>query len=352
MELMGRMGMGAVAVQSQDLVLGLDTLLELGEQNHLNLICANLVDADGKPLLPGYKVFDYGGKRLGVLAVTDPRMQHLIQKLPPDVAFGEPGPALAEGVRALREDEHCDAVVLLYGGRREQTLEACKEQAGIDLVFFGNASISQRVAAETELGAQVFTAANRGKDFGEIMLTMKDDGDVELSPILIHELDKTYEQDPDLKQIVDGFKAELAERKQRADLIQKLAKDYSETPVADTFLGSETCARCHQAEYDSFMETAHAHALATLEKDFQESNPECVGCHVTGWQTPGGYGLDARNRGMLANVQCEACHGYGTAHERGVETTRAAAEAMCLQCHDADNSPEFDYAAYWEKIKH
>ena len=24
----------------------------------------------------------------------------------------------------------------------------------------------------------------------------------------------------------------------------------------------------------------------------------------------------------------------------------------CLQCHDEDNSPEFDFQLYWPKVKH
>ena len=25
---------------------------------------------------------------------------------------------------------------------------------------------------------------------------------------------------------------------------------------------------------------------------------------------------------------------------------------MCMQCHDLDNSPEFDFQKYWPKVKH
>ena len=25
---------------------------------------------------------------------------------------------------------------------------------------------------------------------------------------------------------------------------------------------------------------------------------------------------------------------------------------MCMQCHDQDNSPEFDFQKYWPKVKH
>ncbi len=352
MEVLGGMDLGGCAVQSQDLFLGLDTLKSFEAEDGIPFLCANLRDADGNLLFPAYRVMDFGDKKVGVLAVTDPKMQHAMKDMPEGLEFGDPIPALAEGVKTLREQEGCDAVVLLYGGRREQAIGSCDEVGGLDLIFFGNATISQRVAAETESGTPVYSAANRGKDFGEIMLTIKDDGEVELSPILIHELDKTYDDHTEVKVLVDAFQAEAVERKQRAQLIEKLAKEYSETSVKETYLGSDICARCHQAEYESFMETSHAHAMHSLQGEYQEDNPECVGCHVTGWKQAGGYGLDKRNRGMLMNVQCEACHGYGTAHERDVRTTQADMEAACLNCHDEANSPQFDYASYWEKIKH
>lgn len=352
LDVLGRMNMGACAVQSQDLFLGLEYLRELEAEHGLRFLCANLVDGEGTQLFPAHHVFEFGGKKLGVLAATDPNMQHAIRSMPQGLEFLDPGPALEAGVTALRETEGCDAVVLLYGGRRDQCLTNCKDLAGVDLIFFGNASISQRVPAETDAGTAVFSAGNRGKDFGEIVLTMKDDGGVELSPILIHELDKNYEDQPEILALVDAYKQEAAERKQRAELIQKIAREYSEGSVTDNFLGTETCANCHQAEYESFMATGHAAAMASLQAEYQEDNPDCVGCHVTGWQEPGGYGLSSRNRSMLQHVQCEACHGYGTAHDRGTRMSQADIEAGCVSCHDAKNSPNFEYASYWEKIKH
>ncbi len=351
MDLLGDMGLDATAVQAQDLLLGLDVLQGFGAQEGYALLCGNLMDGSGKAVFPSYRIFELGGKKLGVLAVTDPRLQHGVQKMPAGLTFADPGPVMEAGVRALREHEGCAAVVLLYGGRREQALEACKTLTGVDLIFFGNSTISQRVPTETESGVPVYTAGNRGKDFGEIQLTLKDDGSVALSPMQIHELDKNYPEQPEVAARVAALKAELDAEKQRTQLIEQLARQTSETEVTEAFLGSETCKRCHEAEYTSFMATAHAQALASLEHDFQDNNPDCVSCHVTGWQQPGGYGLDAVNRNKLKGVQCEACHGYGTTHARNQPAASEPA-AMCLRCHDAANSPEFNYKRYWEKIKH
>lgn len=352
LELVGDIGVDVYAVQAQDYFLGREALEDLAAEHGLPLTCANLVDAEGDPVYPGHRIFEFGGKRLGVLAVTDPRMQHNADKLlEAGVRFTDPEAAVAEGVRRLREDEGCDAVVLLYGGRRDQALDRLRDQAGIDLILYGNASVSQRVPAETEAGVPLYTAAARGKDIGEISLTMTDGGGTELSPIKIHELNKQYPDDPDYRARLEAFNTEAADRRKREKLIEQMARDFSDQPTTDAFIGTELCARCHVEDLRVFEKTAHAHAMDTLERLMQDNNPDCVGCHVTGWGKPGGYGLDAHNKEMLKHVQCEACHGYGTAHERG-PAAAAEARASCLVCHTEENSPEFDFAEYWAQIEH
>jgi hypothetical protein len=84
--------------------------------------------------------------------------------------------------------------------------------------------------------------------------------------------------------------------------------------------------------------------------------PECLSCHTTGYQYHGGY-EDKKGIGRLANIQCEACHGYGTEHTRDGEYL-ARARNSCRECHEtssgyhADDGFEFDYASYWQKISH
>jgi hypothetical protein len=84
--------------------------------------------------------------------------------------------------------------------------------------------------------------------------------------------------------------------------------------------------------------------------------PECLSCHTTGYQYHNGYDEQHRTA-KLSGVQCEACHGYGSEHSRDGKYATVARES-CLECHDlqnshhADDGYEFDYATYWEKIKH
>jgi hypothetical protein len=79
----------------------------------------------------------------------------------------------------------------------------------------------------------------------------------------------------------------------------------------------------------------------------------CVVCHVTGSGKSGGF-IDLYRTAQLANVQCEACHGSGREHRLNPAAAKMAKAGVetCLVCHTKSNSPEFDFASYWEKIKH
>jgi len=92
-------------------------------------------------------------------------------------------------------------------------------------------------------------------------------------------------------------------------------KDVLPPPVPDGqsgYAGVEACTSCHQSERVFWEKTPHRAAYATLAKQSKEFNLECVGCHVTGYEAPGGSTV-AHVDG-LKDVQCEVCHGPGSLH--------------------------------------
>jgi len=154
-------------------------------------------------------------------------------------------------------------------------------------------------------------------------------------------------------------------------------------PANARFAGSEACAECHAHAYEVWKETPHAHALTTLEeqKPKRDGDPECLSCHVVGWAPQRFAPFEGGFAGMaktphLAHQGCENCHGPAAAHtavERGEVRATAAerdrlraelvltldtpegrqrAENNCLECHDLDNSPHFDFDEYWPQVEH
>jgi hypothetical protein len=149
-----------------------------------------------------------------------------------------------------------------------------------------------------------------------------------------------------------------------------------------TYVGSKTCGMCHKkndtgAQLAVWESSRHAKAFTTLQseeadaiakdKGFTTKAAEteaCLKCHVTG------YNVDASLRGdklvMAEGVQCESCHGPGSAYKsKKIMEDRelavkngllvfSSAEELCVQCHN-EESPSFkgfNFEEMWEKIKH
>lgn len=355
-KLMGEIGWDLSAVQSTDLIQGVEALKGKAAEQNIPLISANIVDEKGGQIFRASKVFEFEGKRLGVLSVVDPEHQNARNRMEETVDFSDAHKAIKKGVAELRES--CDAVVLLFGGRRESALRHCDAVEGIDLIFYGMATSSQRVPAETEQGTPVYSAANRGKDFGEITLTFADDGSVKCSPFTVHELDKQIPEDDHVLGFYTQYKAEEALRRSRSREIRMAVQEMAEKEVRHSFVGVDNCTACHQEIVDDYYTTAHASAFDTLIDEFQENNPDCVACHVTGWKVPGGFGQASSDKRSMEHVQCEACHGYGTAHNRTGELVDFA-RANCVSCHNEEMPTDcggagrtFDYDDYWKQIAH
>lgn len=123
-------------------------------------------------------------------------------------------------------------------------------------------------------------------------------------------------------------------------------------PTGSAYGTSASCSSCHGDRLASWGFDDHAKAWASLESRQSARNPECVGCHATGFGKPGGFSsLEPRLVESYKAVQCEACHGpmRGHAQQDGSKSTPVT-EATCRACHDAANSPSFDYTTYLRRI--
>lgn len=128
---------------------------------------------------------------------------------------------------------------------------------------------------------------------------------------------------------------------------------------ADTYVGGDRCATCHQKEYRVWKKGPHASAQKNVEASTSQS---CFHCHSTG-QGPAATQLP------LPNVQCEACHGAGMYYAKeDVMRNRVLAiklgmrelapedkmVAMCQACHrdDVGIGKKFNAVKSWKRIGH
>ena len=117
------------------------------------------------------------------------------------------------------------------------------------------------------------------------------------------------------------------------------------------YTGSDVCGVCHELELESWHYTTHANAFDTLVTHGASRNPECVGCHVVGFEQPGGYSIDAAPA-HLEDVSCENCHGRGGPHLSKGFVKNGEYEAVCKTCHNATHSLGFEYASFRKNISH
>jgi len=120
------------------------------------------------------------------------------------------------------------------------------------------------------------------------------------------------------------------------------------------YAGMEECSFCHKEAVEFWKKTVHQKAWETLVEAGKELDYDCVKCHVTGWEQPGGANL-AFNE-SLRDIQCEVCHGPGSLHvaadgkEKKSSLVRATPEDVCIRCHNKEHSDTFDYKAYLRDV--
>jgi len=106
------------------------------------ILSANTVDAAGRVILldrgKPYSIFTRGAIRIGVFALAGRDFETLVKpanRPASGALFGDPVAAARDVVRALREDEHVDAVVLIGHEQLDDDFALARQVKGIDLIF-------------------------------------------------------------------------------------------------------------------------------------------------------------------------------------------------------------------------
>lgn len=152
------------------------------------------------------------------------------------------------------------------------------------------------------------------------------------------------------------------------------------------FVGASVCSPCHKTEktgnqFSIWSNSTHAKAFLTLKSEKSKEivtkmglkteayeTPECLKCHTTGYGSAAEM-FDAKFKAE-DGVQCENCHGAGSDYKvmkimksreesiknglNNILVSDGSAEKLCKTCHN-EESPSykgFNFAEYWEKIKH
>jgi cytochrome c554/c'-like protein len=346
---MERLGIQVLNVAEDD-IAGLQALgVKLKDSDRF--ISANLISTKtGEPLLKPYVVKQIALKgsnqkyRVGFLGLSS--RESFLKTDAAGYTWADPQASAKKWLPELRKE--CDFLIVLACLPAREAVQLAVDNTNIDIIMSGfkhqMSGLPARINQSTILYAE-----DEGKTLGELRFSVARGQKVDVQP-LNHALTRNVKDEPEMAALISQAKAAISQE-QRA-----LVNQSAPLPVsagAASFATSARCAPCHAAAFDVWQKSQHAHAIEILRKEKKEFDSSCVGCHVTGNGRAGGF-VNLNQTPQLANVQCEACHGSGIRHaERPGEAKMAKLTAdACLTCHTKSNSPEFEFASYWSKIKH
>jgi hypothetical protein len=352
----------------------------------LHFLSANLeffgVSDLGTPL-PSV-VVEAGGLQIGITSVMSDELQKEV--LPhPDITWKPPGPALTN-VLAGFDDSNVVLRVLLSQASVTESESLAHQFPQFDVVLTAQGTGDPDPTAPlTKIGNTLLIETGRKGKYVGVLGVYPDDKETPFRYKLISLERDSFGETPSMITLMQTYQERL--ESEQIALTDAVGAPH---PSGATYVGADACGTCHETAMDIWKKTGHAHAFESLDPDNKRTgherlngversyDPECLACHVTGWD-PHEYirfqsGFlnekfadddEKMLHKLMAGTQCENCHGPGSRHIELIEaddliaaaqevrvTLEQAKKNVCEKCHDLDNSPNFDFDEYWERVKH
>jgi hypothetical protein len=316
-------------------------------------VSANLVGLDdGRPVLPPYVVVTprvgptrAGGPKVAVIGLTEALLYKVLDG---------PGNTRTHFLDPVRTDDDIFArarkegdLLVVLGNLGDGTARLIAgRHPEIDVIIAADERQGDPLQTEFN-GVPIFHTGILGKKLTRLELRrQKGPRRWGITPEIVP-LNPQLLDDPDGARLVKSLRDEVTDRNRR---VVDMTRPDDRSP---SWVGPEACLSCHAAAVAAWRQSAHARAWEPVRKGGQEHVSLCLGCHATGYLRPNGSST-YRLPPMLANVGCEACHGAGSRHCRDPKNqllTRGGEDA-CRTCHTRGQSPDFNYAEQWARIRH
>ncbi|MZH02615.1 MAG: hypothetical protein F3745_04235 [Nitrospinae bacterium] len=329
----------AVALGDRDLVYGPKFLKE---RHQIPWIAGNLMIDHFEPLRSKIKTFS-NGLKIGVLAIADPGLFYDHAGL----EITAPKQTARKLITHMRDSENPDLIVLLTHSEKQTALDFL-DLDGVDVVINGHIVSESDVIdlKPVRKNGKVFVqSSSRGQKMGELRVQVDPQGNKSISHQLV-KLDSSVKFDPEMVKLYEQYNEKV-----EAMFFETLTAK-RDTKNRSVYAGDTRCKTCHPAEHKVWSGSRHGRAYSTLRKINKAFDPECLVCHVVGFNLAGGF-ISEVDTPTLKNVQCEVCHGPGRSHASAPKKGFGSqAKEACKKCHVKSHSPHFDFAKYWPKIKH
>ena len=254
-------------------------------------------------------------------------------------------------------------VLMIHGKARTVREVAAQLQPKPDLVIgVGGSYVEPPASSEQIDGVPIVFPGIRGRMLLDVTLARTTEGPALTTYDIIalrgSETKPGAGEDSSVRTMLLEHRNQVAE-----DDIQEQMAEQLPAPGGLTYVGSQQCQSCHSEAYDIWERSKHATAWKTLERGEVEKYhapvtqyPDCISCHVVGFREKSGF-INIERTPHLGAVGCERCHGPGSAHVADPQVKMGKVgnglpAMVCTQCHDFEQSPDFDYRQRWATIKH
>lgn len=349
-----QMGYHAVNIGHREISLSFEDLQKIKEHCS-RFVSANVLGPNGQLVFEPYRVIKFSnGYRCGIIGVADDGVPS--ESIGRDISVAPPADAIAKFLPELKKK--ADFIVLLAFADKPAMAELARQFFEVDVIVGGKVEQASNELIKENRSVIVYNT-DKGKSVGRLDILPASERDWSYTNDFFL-LKESMKMDTQVAAFVEEYKLQLKERdfnpvKDDEEGLSSISASRSKN--ADTYIGSESCVACHKTAHDVWAESAHARAFEALEREGNQYNPRCLKCHTVGYMASDGY-INLKLTPKLKNVSCEACHGRGDHHVRLMSKQQVPVKqvimkkTLCTECHDEDNSPDFDEIKYWEKIAH
>ena len=317
-----------------------------------------------------YFVVEKNGLKVGALSVISASLLKNITNN--EIMTAEAVPKIKELLPAINA-EKCDKKVLIVHGTIAERDAILKNFPNVfDFVLYSDTQAEPPFQPKMAEKTMLIDVGEKGKF--AIGVGLFDDPQ---QPVRYQRipLDKRFANSPKITNAMQFYQDELKRQGLEGLGIRPIPSNRLETN--GKYVGSKSCADCHEPAHEVWKKSKHGNAwnsLAVTSKPARQFDPECIACHVVGWNPTeslpyeSGFLSEAKTP-LLIDVGCESCHGPGEKHtkaEQGNDKNlqqkfrqavrlpieNGVAKKNCITCHDGDNSPHFNFDTYWPKIVH
>jgi hypothetical protein len=369
---MRKMGYQAIALGLSDLRLPAGELAAVAanvEGQESPFVSANVgLFGFDSGMTSTYRIVSAGSTRIGITAVLGKSYQKEIHS--DELEMLDPETALQKVLPEMKKQS--DVLILLAHATVEETTALARRFPVFDVVVTSGGPPEPPDNYKIIEGTKSLLIEVGEKGMNAIVLGLYDDPNKSYRYQRVA-LDSRFAASPEMTMLMAAYQEQLKALGFAALGLRPMP--HPQTELNGKFVGSNKCEPCHEESYRIWKKSLHSQAYETLVKNDPPRNydPECVSCHVMGWNPTqffpyqGGYESPEKTP-QLIDVGCEACHGPGEKHvaaESGsneklmekyrlaVRLTKADSEKyFCATCHDLDNSPDYDFKTYWPLVEH